>query len=105
MRNTLPDEALNQLLREARTHTTWLEKPVSDEVLRQLYDLVKWGPTSANVSPARFVFLRTPESGGDRSRNRTTLITSDVNCLTRKLLPDGYLAFAFKNIGEFVTLK
>jgi 3-hydroxypropanoate dehydrogenase len=62
MRNTLPDEALNQIFREARTHSTWLNKSVSDEILRQLYDLMKWGPTSANGSPARFVFLRTPEA-------------------------------------------
>lgn len=53
--------ALDQLFREARTHNVWLEKPVSDETLRQLYDLAKWGPTSANSSPARFVFVRTAE--------------------------------------------
>ena len=75
MRNTLPDEALNQLLREARTHTAWLNKPVSDEVLRQLYDLMKWGPTSANGSPARFVFLRTPEA---KERLRPALAPGNV---------------------------
>jgi len=47
---------------EARTHNKWLERPVSDETLRQLYDLVKMGPTSANCSPARFVFVRSPEA-------------------------------------------
>lgn len=52
MKSTLPDEALNQIFGEARTHSAWLEKPVSDEVLRQLHDLMKWGPTSANGSPA-----------------------------------------------------
>jgi 3-hydroxypropanoate dehydrogenase len=52
-------EALNVLFREARTHNAWLPKPVPDDLLRQLYDLVKFGPTSANSSPARFVFLRT----------------------------------------------
>lgn len=62
MKSTLPDEALNQIFGEARTHSSWLEKPVSDEVLQQLYDLMKWGPTSANGSPARFVILRTPEA-------------------------------------------
>jgi hypothetical protein len=45
MKSTLPDEALNQIFREARTHSAWLENPVSDEILRQLYDLMKWGPT------------------------------------------------------------
>ena len=52
MRSTLPGEALNQIFREARTHGAWLDKPVSDETLRQLYDLMKWGPTSANGSAA-----------------------------------------------------
>jgi nitroreductase len=75
MRNTLPDEALNQIFREARTHSTWLDKPVSDEILRQLYDLMKWGPTSANGSPARFVFLRTPEA---KERLRPALAPGNV---------------------------
>jgi 3-hydroxypropanoate dehydrogenase len=52
------DDALDQLFRKARTHNSWLDRPVSDETLRQLYDLVKWAPTSANTSPARFLFLR-----------------------------------------------
>src|SRR6266536_4641443 len=62
MTNMLGDEALNQLFREARTHNAWLDKPVTDDTLRQLYDLMKWGPTSANGSPARFVFLRSQEA-------------------------------------------
>jgi 3-hydroxypropanoate dehydrogenase len=53
-------EALDQLFRQARTHSAWLPEPVSDDTLRELYDLAKWGPTSANSCPARFVFLRTP---------------------------------------------
>src|ERR1051326_722227 len=60
--NPLPDNALDQLFREARTHSAWLDRPVSDETLRQLYDLMKWGPTSANASPARILFLRTPKA-------------------------------------------
>ena len=50
MKSSLPGEALNQIFHEARTHSTWLDKPVGDEILRQLYDLMKWGPTSANGS-------------------------------------------------------
>ena len=42
-------------------HNVWLERPVSDDTLRQLYELMKWGPTSANTCPARIVFIRTPE--------------------------------------------
>jgi 3-hydroxypropanoate dehydrogenase len=54
-----PDAAvLDRLFRTARTHNRWSERPVSDVVLRELYDLVKMGPTSANSSPARFLFLR-----------------------------------------------
>lgn len=57
----LDDRALDQLFREARTHNAWLDKPVPVAVLHQLYDLLKWGPTSANSCPARFVFVTTPQ--------------------------------------------
>ncbi|ANI83563.1 malonic semialdehyde reductase [Kosakonia oryzae] len=53
--------ALDTLFNQARTHNGWLERPVSDETLQQVYDLLKMGPTSANCSPARLVFIRTPE--------------------------------------------
>jgi 3-hydroxypropanoate dehydrogenase len=62
MKSVLADEALDQLFREARTYTAWLDKPVTDETLRRLYDLMKWGPTSANGGPARLVFLRSKEA-------------------------------------------
>jgi len=62
MHHPLSDEALDQIFRQARTHRSWLDKPVSDETLHQLYNLMKWGPTSANTSPARILFLRTPEA-------------------------------------------
>jgi len=48
------DDALDLVFRKARTYNTWLPKPVPEELLRQLYDTLKWGPTSANISPARF---------------------------------------------------
>ena len=54
----LNGEALDILFRKARTFGAWLDKPVPDELLRQLYDLMKWAPTSANSSPMRIVFLR-----------------------------------------------
>jgi 3-hydroxypropanoate dehydrogenase len=57
----LSDDALDQLFRKARTHNDWLPKPVDDALLRQLTDLVVLGPTSANSSPARFVFVKTPQ--------------------------------------------
>ena len=64
---TKPNASIDQLFHDARSHNAWLAKPVSDETLRELYDALKWGPTSANGSPARFVFIRTRE-GKDRLR-------------------------------------
>jgi 3-hydroxypropanoate dehydrogenase len=58
----LSSEHLGTLFHQARTHNAWLPQPVSDDLLRQIYDLTKWGPTSANSLPARFVFLRTKEA-------------------------------------------
>lgn len=58
---TLDDRALDQLFREARTHNKWQDRPIPDAKLRELYDLLKFAPTSANASPGRFVFVRTPE--------------------------------------------
>jgi 3-hydroxypropanoate dehydrogenase len=58
----LRPEALDILFRKARTHNAWLPQPVSDDLLRQIYDLMKWGPTSANSSPARILYLRTPQA-------------------------------------------
>jgi 3-hydroxypropanoate dehydrogenase len=58
----LDDPSLDIIFREARTHNGWLDKPVSDTLIHQIYDLMKWAPTSANSSPARFVFVRSPEA-------------------------------------------
>ncbi|RFB78082.1 malonic semialdehyde reductase [Methylovirgula sp. 4M-Z18] len=60
--SALPDSALDQLFRTARTHNVWLPKDVPDSLLHQLTDLMKWGPTSANCSPARLFFLKSPEA-------------------------------------------
>jgi 3-hydroxypropanoate dehydrogenase len=51
-----------QLFDNARTHNGFTAEPVSDATLKQLYELMKWGPTSANSSPARIVFVRSPEA-------------------------------------------
>jgi 3-hydroxypropanoate dehydrogenase len=61
MSNKVDDAALDQLFRAARTRNAWTERPVSDDQIRELYDLVKLGPTSANSCPARFVWVRSPE--------------------------------------------
>jgi len=62
MGNPIDDEALNTLFREARTFSKWQSTPVTDQTLRDLYDLLKWAPTSANAAPARFAFLRSKEA-------------------------------------------
>jgi len=58
----LDDRSLDIIFREAHTHSNWLDKPVSDALLHQIYDLMKWAPTSANCCPARFVFVRSAEA-------------------------------------------
>ena len=75
MHEKLGDEALDQLFRKARSHSAWLDKPVTDDALRQVYDLMKWGPTSANTCPARFVFLRSKEA---KERLRPALAPGNV---------------------------
>ena len=80
----LNDTALDTLFREARTHTHWLEKPVTDAQLQQIFSLMKWGPTSANCSPARLVFVRSPKekdtllscmAAGNVEQTRTAPVT------------------------------
>ena len=58
---TIDAAGLDLLFREARSHNKWKDEPVSDETIHELYDILKFGPTSANSSPARFVFVRTKE--------------------------------------------
>lgn len=80
----LDDRALDQLFRAARTQNKWQDRPVPDAKLQELYELLKWGPTSANSSPARFVFVRTPEgkaklkealSAGNMEKTMTAPVT------------------------------
>lgn len=58
MTSVLDAATLDQLFRNARTHNAWQSREVSDDQLQQLYDLLKFGPTSANCSPARIVFVK-----------------------------------------------
>ena len=58
----LDDASLDLIFREARTHNGWTARPVGDETLRALFDLMKMGPTSANCSPARLVFVKSAEA-------------------------------------------
>ena len=60
MGTSLDDAALDAMFRTARTQNGWLDQPVSDEQLQALYDLMRWGPTSANSFPVRIVFVTSP---------------------------------------------
>jgi 3-hydroxypropanoate dehydrogenase len=62
MANVMSDDGVDLIFRQARTHTVWLDKPVPDALLRQAYDLAKMGPTSANMSPMRIVFVKSREA-------------------------------------------
>jgi nitroreductase len=60
MGTPLDDEALDVLFRAARSQNKWLDTPVSHDQLRAIYDLMRWGPTSANSFPLRIIFVTTP---------------------------------------------
>lgn len=74
MTNRLSAEALRQLFTEARTHNAWAPKDVSDSLLREIVDLTKMGPTSANCLPARFVFVRS-----EAAKQRLAPFLSEAN--------------------------
>jgi 3-hydroxypropanoate dehydrogenase len=58
----LDQHALDILFTQARTHRAWLDKPVTNGQLREIYELMKWGPTAGNASPARIAFVKSPEA-------------------------------------------
>jgi len=72
---SLSDASLDQLFREARTQNKWLDRPVPDDMLHQIWDLAKFGPTSANCSPMRAVFVRTGEA---KARLKQALSSGNV---------------------------
>jgi nitroreductase len=83
----IDNAALDVLFNNARTHNGWQDKPVTDAQLHQLYDLTKWGPTSANCSPARIVFVRSAEekeklvacvSPGNADKTRAAPVTAII---------------------------
>lgn len=62
MNSSIGNQALDQIFNDARTYNMWQETPISDDVLIELYDRVKMGPTSANCCPARFLFVKSSEA-------------------------------------------
>ena len=88
----LSEDAQNLLFRDARTANTFSDKPVSDEHMQAVYDLVKWAPTSMNMQPLRILLVRTPEarerlvshmSDGNKAKTSTAplvaVLAADVN--------------------------
>jgi 3-hydroxypropanoate dehydrogenase len=75
-RPTLSDADLDLILRKARTYRAWLDRPVSDDLLRRVYELAAQGPTSANCSPMRVLFARSREA---KERLRPALTPGNVD--------------------------
>lgn len=115
MGSKLSDEALDLLFRNARTHNAWLDQPVDDGLLRQVYDLAKMGPTSANMFPLRIVFVKSPQ-GKERLKPAlqpgnlektmkaplTAIIAMDIHFyeLLPKLFPHADAKAWFKDLPE-----
>jgi nitroreductase len=76
MAHPIDDHCLDRLFREARSHGAWTDAPVTETDLRAIYELTKFGPTSANSSPARFVWVRTPE-GKARLKPHLSAVNAD----------------------------
>ena len=111
------DESLDLMYRQARTHTVWLDQPVDEALLRQVYDLAKMGPTSANMCPMRIVFVKSKEAkeklkpaldpgnvGKTMSAPVTAIIAMDVHFfeLMPKLFPQTDAKAWFKDLPENV---
>lgn len=76
MSTKLDAHALNQLFFEARTHNAWQSRDVPDALLLELVDLMKWAPTSVNMSPARIVFVKSAEA---KARLKPLLMAGNVD--------------------------
>ena len=88
----LDDGLLDKILRDARTHNGFQDRPVTDDQLRAIHEIMKWGPTSANSQPARIIFVRTPEgkeklrpalSSGNTAKTMSAPVTAIVAYDTR----------------------
>lgn len=117
MSKVVSDEALETLFHQARTHSHWLDRPVPDALLRQVYDLARLGPTSANMCPMRIVFVRSKEAkeklkpcldagnvGKTMAAPVTAVIGMDVHFFEKlpKLYPHADARAWFKDLPEGV---
>ena len=89
MPGTIATDCLGQIFLEARSHNKWQDIPVPDELLRQLVDVLKMGPTSANQSPARIIFVKSLEakkrlephlSEGNRAKTMSAPVCAIIGC-------------------------
>ena len=122
--DALSTDALDQLFRSARTYYGWTDAPVSDGDVRDLYELLKWGPTSANSNPARFVWVRSPagkaalaDLASERNRPKilaaplTVIVGNDLDFADRlpELLPHNAAAmqqvFAAPGVAEVTAMR
>jgi 3-hydroxypropanoate dehydrogenase len=87
MPSILDQAAIDQLFHAARTHNAWQQRPVSDDLLKRIYDTMRMGPTSANCSPARIVFVTSKEgkeklkpalSGGNLAKTLAAPVTAII---------------------------
>jgi 3-hydroxypropanoate dehydrogenase len=86
MTAALSDHSLDQIFRSARTFNGWAARSVEDSTVREIYDLMKWGPTSANSSPARFVWVRSADgkarlAGLAAEQNKPKILAAPVTVI------------------------
>ena len=124
MSNVMTNEGLDLIYRNARTHNVWLDKPVEDALLGRVYDLAKMGPTSANMSPMRIVFVKSREAkeklkpaldAGNVDKTMkapvTAIIAMDIHFYEQlpKLFPHADAKAWFKdlpdNVLEYIALR
>src|SRR5437667_6602931 len=117
MSNVMGDAALDLIFRKARTHSAWQNKPVDDALLRQVYDLAKMGPTSANMCPMRIIFVKSV-AGKERLKPAldpgnvaktmaapvTAIVAMDIHFFEKlpKLFPHADAKAWFKDLPETV---
>jgi 3-hydroxypropanoate dehydrogenase len=124
MSKVLSSEDLDLIFRAARTHNVWLDKPVEDALLKQVYDLARMGPTSANMCPMRILFVKSREAkerlkpaldAGNVDKTMkapvTAIIGMDVHFyeMLPKLFPHADAKAWFKdlpeNVLEYIALR
>ena len=90
MTDKLPDRCLDQLFRDARTHNAWTERDIPDALLHDLVDLAKLGPTSANCSPARFLFVKSRAAKEQENRSVGRLVRHGERAISKNDPPGDF---------------